>query len=241
MKIAVISDIHANLEAFLEVLSDIEHAGAESVICLGDCIGYGPDPEEVASLVRSLEIPAVMGNHELALVRPELLELFNESAKRSVELTEELITGRTRQWVEGLSATLVFEGALFVHGCPPESVTDYLFAQSHDRLKAALAEMEQRICFVGHTHTLGIVCLKEEQVERSGLKKGILRIDPEVRCIVNAGSVGQPRDGNRDAKYVIWDSSENNIEVRCVPYDAAKTAEKIIRLGFPRINADRLL
>lgn len=241
MKIAVISDIHANLEAFLEVLSDIERAGAESVICLGDCIGYGPDPEEVSSFVRSLEIPTVMGNHELVVVRPEFLSWFNDSAKKALVLTEELMSGWTRKWIEGLSTTLVFDGALFVHGCPPDSITKYLSERSHAQLEAALAGIEQRISFVGHTHTLGLVYLRDGRIETSSLKKGITRLDSDASCIVNTGSVGQPRDGDKDAKYVIWDSSENTIEVRSVPYNAERTAEKIIRLGFPRVNADRLL
>ncbi|MFZ2446824.1 MAG: metallophosphoesterase family protein [Syntrophobacteraceae bacterium] len=241
MKIAVISDIHANLEAFREVLSDIGRSGAESVICLGDCIGYGPNPEEVVALVRSLKIPTVMGNHELGIARPEFLSWFNESARKSILLTAELISGETRKWIEELEASLIFHDGLFVHGCPPDSITDYLFEKSGKQLGLLLGGMEQRICFVGHTHTLRLVSWKGGRVIRAGLERGVTRLDAGARHIVNIGSVGQPRDGNRDAKYVVWNSAEDTLDVRFVPYDAVATAEKIIRVGFPRINADRLL
>ena len=96
MKVAVISDIHGNLEAFREVLADIDKIGADSTICLGDLIGYGPNPEEVVQLLRSRSIPSIMGNHELALARADFLDWFNETARESLVLSEKLISVETR-------------------------------------------------------------------------------------------------------------------------------------------------
>jgi predicted phosphodiesterase len=241
MKIAVLSDIHSNLEAFREVIRDMERAGTDSAVCLGDCIGYGPDPEEVVALVRSLEIPTVMGNHELGIANPKILPWFNAPARKSLILTSRLISEKTIEWLRQLEPSLVFEGGLFVHGCPPDSILDYLFEVSDRKLALLMGAMEQRICFVGHTHTLEAVSFKDGKIDHWLPEEGISLLDMDTRYIINIGSVGQPRDGNSSAKYVIWDVSEHKLDLRFVPYDATRTAEKIIRLGFPRINADRLL
>ncbi len=241
MKIAVISDIHGNLEAFREVLPDFERTGADSIVCLGDCVGYGPDPEEVAGLIRSMAIPTVMGNHELGISNPGFLSWFNESARKSLMLTEELISGDTREWLTRLPSSLNVHEALFVHGCPPDSITDYLFEARDSRLAGVFEHMEQRICFVGHTHLLELVSWSGGKPVRSSLKEGIIRLDADTRYIANIGSVGQPRDGSKDAKYVVWDTVEGTLDVRFIRYNAAETARKILMLGFPRINADRLL
>ncbi len=241
MKIAVISDIHGNLEAFREVLADIDSAGAGPVLCLGDCVGYGADPEQVANLVRSRQVRTVMGNHELAIARPETLSWFNASARRSLRLTDELISEATRDWIRGLPPSMEFEQGLFVHGCPPDSILEYLFEVEDDRLALLMGEMKQKVCFVGHTHLLEAVRLKEGKITRRPLERGTCPLDPHARYVINIGSVGQPRDGDLSAKYVIWDTAENSLDARFVPYDAHTAAEKIIRLGFPRINADRLL
>jgi len=241
MKVAVISDVHANLEALEEVLSDIECAGAESIVCLGDIFGYGPNPEESVRLIRSLSIPTVMGNHELVLVEPEFLDWFNEIAQESLILSEELISKETRDWLSSLDATLIFQGALFVHGCPPASITEYIFEWNDSGLESLFGQTEQKICFVGHTHTLEAVSFDEGKIRHWALKQGLFKVNGNARYIIAAGSVGQPRDGNNNnAKYIIWDSIEQTVETRFVPYDIAKTAAKIVALGFPEYNARRL-
>jgi predicted phosphodiesterase len=241
MKVAVISDIHGNLEALTEVLADIDLVGADSIICLGDIIGYGPDPEEVVRLLRSRSVLCVMGNHELALARPDFLDWFNDSARKSLVLSERLISAGTRDWLRGLDATLVFEDALFVHGCPPGSITEYIFEWNDEGLGIIFSKMEQRICFVGHTHTLEAVSFADGAVRHHTLEEGIFKLGAEAKYIISVGSVGQPRDErNNNAKYTLWDTVRSRLEVRFVPYEVSKTAEKIICLGFPQINAHRL-
>lgn len=240
MKIAVISDIHGNIEALREVLSDIEQVGANAIVSLGDNIGYGPDPEEVAQVIRTNNIPSVMGNHELGIVRPEFLRWFNESARKSIMITEELISDETRDWLGGLPASLVFQGGLFVHGLPPDSITKYLFEANDSDLEILFEQTAQQICFVGHTHTLELITFEDGLVVHSTPGQQKIALGREGKYILNTGSVGQPRDGNNNAKYVLWDTVENSIEIRFVPYDIATTSEKIMSLGFPRINATRL-
>ncbi len=240
MKIAVISDIHGNLEALKEVLADIERAGVDSIICLGDIIGYGPEPERSAQLIRSMAIPRVIGNHELALAKPEFLSWFNDIARESVLLSQKLLSEESKAWLSRLDATLVSHDALFVHGCPPDSIFNYIFEWDDMGIETLFNSFEQRICFIGHTHFLEYICFQDGVIRRNWLGEGEFMLQQDARYIISVGSVGQPRDGNSSSKYVIWDTEKNRLDVRFVPYDIDKTAAGIIRLGFPRINAERL-
>ncbi len=240
MKIAVISDIHGNLEALQEVLRDMDLSRPDAVICLGDNIGYGPDPEEVVRVIRKHEIPCVMGNHELGIVRETFLPWFNSLARRSLLLTRQLISEDTVDYIRRMKSSLTYQKALFVHGCPPNSITRYIFDVPDGVLVKIFWQMDREICFVGHTHDLGIISFDGRNVEHTHLAGGLTPLEEHHRYIVNIGSVGQPRDGNNSAKYVIWNIPKGTIEVRYVPYDISKTAAKITQLGFPEVNARRL-
>lgn len=240
MNIAVLSDIHGNLEAFEAVLRDLKDTRPDAVVCLGDAVGYGPDPEAVVQLLQSQGIPSVLGNHEWALRHPEHLEWFNPSARRSLELTQKLLSPEGLRTVTAWPKTLHVEGALCVHGCPPDSVTRYLFELSMEELPELFSIYEAPVCFVGHTHQLLWVRWDEDQGRVGRFQADALTIDPAARYIINVGSVGQPRDGDNRAKYVLWNTESSTILVRRVSYEIAKTVEKILALGFPRINADRL-
>jgi predicted phosphodiesterase len=240
MKVAVISDIHGNLEAFKEVLADMDRAHVEDVVCLGDNVGYGPEPEEVVRLIRQRGISSVMGNHELALTQPMHLQRMNPSARKSVILTRDLLSPSSLAYFKTLRPCLTFHGALCVHGCPPDSVTTYLFTLSETRLKKIFRAMIERICFAGHTHELERIRFDGQQVTHEPLNRGFFGMHDQARYIINAGSVGQPRDGNNNAKYLIWETDSQTVDVRFVPYDIGKTADKILKMGFPEFNATRL-
>lgn len=241
MRIAFLSDIHGNLEALNAVLADLETREAEATACLGDVIGYGPDPEACAELVRERGMPCVLGNHEWGLVRPENQAWFNPQARRSLLQTRDMLSPRTLDWLGGLPVSLVVGPCLLVHGAPPDSVTTYLFQLGDRRLARLLEDMPQPFCCVGHTHELKLVSLTDGGLERRELGRGLLELPPARRHLFNAGSVGQPRDGDRNAKYVILDSDAVTLEVRFVAYDAEATAAKIRARGLPEINARRLL
>ena len=241
MRVAVISDIHGNYEAFKQVLADIGETGVDAEFCLGDIVGYGPEPE--ASVLRSRRegIPAVIGNHELGLTSERYMSSMNEIARRSLVITKTLLSAESIQYLLALPLTMSAYGARFVHGCPPASATIYLFDPEEHMLKKLFSTFVEDICFVGHTHNLALFGFDGDRVSKEGLTQGIVELNPDSRYIVNVGSVGQPRDRqNNNAKYVIWDSERNTIEVRFVPYDVAVTADKIIELGFPEFNAIRL-
>lgn len=240
MRLAIISDIHGNLEAFTQVLEDIDRSGIDGIMCLGDSVGYGPDPEEVIKLIRKRNIPSVMGNHELGITDETCFDWFNSSAQESLLITRELISTDTFNYIKKLPPSLVFEGSLCVHGCPPDSMTTYLFELFTSQLREIFLKMRNRMCFVGHTHDLEIISFNGKEVDIARLPQGLVELKKGRQYIVNIGSVGQPRDGDNRAKYVIWDVLSNNIEVRFIPYDIAVTAHKIMELGFPEIYAQRL-
>jgi predicted phosphodiesterase len=240
MRIAVVSDIHGNLEALRRVLADIDQSGIDSVVCLGDNVGYGPEPEGVVNLIRERNIPSVMGNHELAIVEPRYVVRINPTARKSILLTQKFISQDTLDHMKSLNASLAFHESLCVHGCPPDSVTLYLYQVSRTRLEKIFRSMKEKICFVGHTHVLESIQFDGKEITRSRLSEGLFPLEAEYQYIINAGSVGQPRDGDNRAKYVIWDTPSGHVDVRCVAYDIGKTASRILELGFPEFNAQRL-
>ena len=240
MRAAIISDIHGNLEAFREVLSDIEAQHAISTVCLGDNVGYGPEPEAVVQLVRKRRIPCVMGNHELVLTDPKYLSRMNPTARKSAAMTGDLISADTLAYIRRLKPTLHFHGALCVHGCPPDSMTTYLMMLSEPDLADVFRAVDESIAFVGHTHELEWVSFDGLRVTRHPLGRAKVELKPDLQYIINAGSVGQPRDGDNRAKYLIWDLTERTLQARFVKYDIGKTANRILELGLPEYNATRL-
>jgi predicted phosphodiesterase len=240
MSLAVISDIHANLEAFEAVLQDIDGRGIARIVCLGDLIGYGPNPEEVVRLIRDRAIPTVAGNHEMGVLHDRSLSWFNPKTRANVLRMREMISGESRTFLATLPRSLVMNNALFVHGFPPQSPFVYLYQIQEKTLAKRLSNLSVPIAFVGHTHELVLHGLVDGEVESCILKQGTILLDWD-KCIVNVGSVGQPRDGDQSAKYVIWDTGAKTLEVCFVPYDAQKTADKINDLGLPEYYGERLL
>ncbi|RUA02622.1 MAG: metallophosphoesterase [Deltaproteobacteria bacterium] len=240
MRIAVISDIHGNHEALTEVLADIKLGRIDRIISLGDNVGYGPDPEAVVQCIMEQKIPSVLGNHELAILEPDLLAWFNPHAKKSLYKTEKMLSSASLEYIQHLKKSLVVNGCRFVHGFPPDSPTTYLFQVDRPTMEQTFDITEEPICFTGHTHRPEIIVFQSGRVLRQPFHQGIFQVDPASNYIVNVGSVGQPRDGNDAAKYVIWDTEDLTLELRYVKYPIVMTTQKIIARGFPRPHAERL-
>ncbi|MFP4037350.1 MAG: metallophosphoesterase family protein, partial [Desulfobacteraceae bacterium] len=240
MRIAVLSDIHGNLEALTEVLADLDRQGVEHTVSLGDNVGYGPESEGVVRVLRRRGIPSVMGNHEWGLMDRANLRWFNPTARAALRRTEELLSEESLTYCRSLPVFMVEEECRFVHGCPPEDVLTYLFQLSEAELRAVLSGLKERVCFVGHTHELLLVTMEGGALSAKRLGPGVCGIKGEGAWLVNAGSVGQPRDKDNRAKYVIWDSDEWTLEARFIEYDIGKTARAIKAVGIPGIYADRL-
>lgn len=240
MKTAIISDIHGNLEAWSQVLKDIDRARVDSVICLGDSVGYGPDPEEVVRILRERRIPYLMGNHELGLVDPGTRGWFNPPTRVSLRITRKLLSPDSLAYMRGLKPVWLERGARLVHGFPPDSISTYLYEVPDEEILRVMDSLPERLFFIGHTHDLHLIAVEGGILSRGPFQRGISRLRTGVKYLINVGSVGQPRDGNTQAKYVIWDDQEDTVRLRYISYDIARTAKKILELKFPEYNARRL-
>ena len=241
MKTAIISDIHGNATALEAVLKDIDTCVVDTVISLGDNIGYGPEPEKVIKILSSRKIPSVTGNHELGVTRPNFLPLFNPVARKSIEMTLDMLSENSISLIKKFPNVIVKDDLRFVHGFPPESPTKYLFELTDEEITDTLLQMVERYCFIGHTHDLEILILEKDRLVRLPLEEGIFPLDPKNKYLINSGSVGQPRDGNSQAKYLIWDSETSVLSVRYITYNISDTVKKIYKAGLPEQHALRLM
>ncbi|UCE52382.1 MAG: metallophosphoesterase [Desulfobacterales bacterium] len=241
MRLAIVSDIHGNLDAFEHVLTDIDRSNVDDIISLGDNIGYGPEPDQVIKMVQARHIPSIMGNHELTAIEPKYLNWFNPIARESLLKTFKLLSDQSLRYISKQKLHQVSHGCRFVHGFPPDSALIYMFQVSDHKKKRILEQIEERICFVGHTHMLEMMSYDGDEIQYAPLIEGFTPLNMDKKYILNIGSVGQPRDGDNRAKYVIWDSSQNKIDVKFIPYDIASVVEKIRAAGLPEEHARRLL
>jgi predicted phosphodiesterase len=240
MRLAVISDIHGNLDAFNQVLADIDRSKVDEIICLGDNIGYGPEPDQVIKTVQARRISSVIGNHELAVIQPKFLKWFNPVARKSIQKSLPLLSERSLSYISKQKSFFVAHGCRFVHGFPPDSALIYMFQVSEHRKRLALKNMRENVCFVGHTHMLEMIRYDGLSCDTKSLNEGITDLEYEEKYIFNIGSVGQPRDGDNRAKYAIWDVSDHTLEIRSVPYDIGSVVDKMKKAGLPEAHARRL-
>ncbi|WP_243311922.1 metallophosphoesterase family protein [Fundidesulfovibrio agrisoli] len=238
----VLSDIHANLEALEAVLADIRVTGAQGpLIFLGDMVGYGADPEAVVTRVRSLGALAVQGNHEAGVCDEGRAKRFNPVAWDVVRWTREHLGAESLEWLAGLPRFLSLDGCRLVHGMPPQSVDKYLFQTDEPEVRAIMENLKEPVSFVGHTHLLRLVSLGPDGGYSSKrLVCGERVLDSGARHLVNCGAVGQPRDGDCHAKYVVYNPATRELDVRFVAYDAQCAARKIVAAGLPATYAERL-
>jgi len=240
MRVAIVADIHGNFDAFQQVLIDVEKSRIDSIISLGDNIGYGPEPDRVIQEIQSREIPSIIGNHELAVNDPDYLSWFNPVARRSLIKTRDMLSELSTRFISELEPYRVDHQCRFVHGFPPDSSLIYFFQVSDTLKKKALDDIPERLCFVGHTHALEIVEYNGDDLKYSDLSEGLVPLEADKQYIINIGSVGQPRDGNNKSKYAIWDSSKSTVEVKFILYDIAAVVKKIKAAGLPENHAKRL-
>ncbi len=240
MLIAVLSDIHGNLEAFQAVIERIDSRNPDKVICLGDLIGYGPNPEEVIQLFVNKGYFSVLGNHEAAIHNSKIRNWLNFQAKENSVQTERLLSPNSIDFCNKLEKNIVVENALFVHGFPPESVLQYITYKKDKDLEKFFFNSDIDLFFVGHTHDLFLTCWNGISVEKIRFTPEVYTLQPDSKYIVNAGSVGQPRDGSNSAKFIFWDTVAKTLEIAQVPYDYKKTTRKIKERGFPDAYGYRL-
>jgi predicted phosphodiesterase len=236
MKIAILGDIHGNLEALEAVLIAAEKERVEHLYCLGDIVGYGPDPRGCIYRLREAGAVPVLGNHDQAVVLPQHIKAFNALARETLWQSREMLGESELDYVSAAAFRRIAHGAVFAHANPlrPEE-WDYLFM--YDRIGWCMERMDWQIAFVGHTHYAGIYCRLRSQIVP--LTSSAVAIG-QHQYLINPGSVGQPRDGNWRASFALWDVEGGYVEVRRVEYPLALTQKKLARAGWPAYLAERL-
>jgi diadenosine tetraphosphatase ApaH/serine/threonine PP2A family protein phosphatase len=242
LKTAIFSDVHGNLEALEAVL---EHASRESVgrwVCLGDVVGYGADPDECVSKVRGLpNVVCLKGNHDAAAANESERAFFHEVALEGIAYTVSKLTPGNLEFLDQLP--YVYDeapGFMAVHASPfhPESWEYVLDQFSAER---AFNSMDShRVAFIGHSHA-PVVFSDDGRAERFAPGDPVMLDVDRHRYVINVGSVGQPRDGNPDASYVVFDDETTSVRLLRVHYDRERAAEKILKAGLPPVLAERLL
>lgn len=243
MKYAIISDIHANLEALQAVLADMQ-PHAERMVCLGDIVGYNANPIECLELIRSRCEVVIAGNHDQAACDVRLYDDFSEYAREAMHWTREQLTPDWKQYLSKLPCTARFGDCwLAAHGSPRDT-DEYLFHDTH--FQESFAHLDEwqadmRGCFVGHTHLPMIWECSQQGVVAPTVVTGLkTQLQRDQRYIINPGSVGQPRYGGPEASYVILDTKALTVEFRFVAYDVAAAQEKIYDAMLPFVLAERL-
>jgi predicted phosphodiesterase len=232
----ILSDLHGNLEALEAVL-----AGAEGlydrILCLGDLVGYGADPNAIVDWTRKNAAVIIRGNHDKAGAGLDDLGTFSPLARASALWTRTVLTPESRSYLERLPrGPLPYEGIDLVHGSPADE-DEYLI--STEDVLTVRAYLGAQVTFFGHTHVQGGFLLAQRSARRI-LPAGVLQVEQKYFYLVNPGSVGQPRDGDPRAAYALWSPEERTVEFRRAVYDVDRAAAKIHAAGLPDFLAARL-
>lgn len=238
MRILVLSDIHANLTALEAVLADA--GDVDGVWCLGDLVGYGPDPEECITRIRNLpNLVCLLGNHDAAVLGKLDQEAFNREAIISVNWTREKLSKDSQDFLFGLSTRLETMGVTLSHGSPRNPIWEYLL--DLNTVMSNFAFFRTNICLVGHTHIPILYSHNGNGTVDWSVPQPGSAITITGRAILNPGSVGQPRDRDPRAAYAIFTLEENKWEARRVEYDVVSVQERITAAGLPQRHATRLI
>lgn len=240
MRVAIMADLHANLEATTAVLREIDALHPDKIVCLGDLAGYNAQPNEVIELIRQREIPTVLGNHDAAICGFEDAWYFRAAAKTAIEWQGQQISAENRRWLAKAPERIVFHGyCLAVHGSPghrDDYITDWLDAMRQlDHIEGT----DIRVCFFGHSHRPSFF---SEKGPTPPILPGMdIELRFRTRYFVGPGAVGQPRDGDPRAAFGLFDSEKMTFRQHRVEYDVEACARKIVEAGLPPELARRLV
>jgi diadenosine tetraphosphatase ApaH/serine/threonine PP2A family protein phosphatase len=239
MRYAILGDIHGNINAFEAVLGDLESRGGFDIIwCLGDVVGYGPDPHECIELLQQYEHVCVAGNHDWAAVEQIDISHFNGDAAQAIRWTCQNLTDSDKEYLEFLPPSLNESLFTLVHGSPREPIWEYLF--SIDIAKDNFDIFTTPYCFVGHSHIPLFFEYMDGTVILQKFPDNAAILLGETRLIINPGSIGQPRDRDPRASYALYDSEMGTVHHYRVVYDIGETQRKMKERGLPDFLIERL-
>jgi diadenosine tetraphosphatase ApaH/serine/threonine PP2A family protein phosphatase len=236
MNYAIISDIHSNLEAFERTLFEIDRIGVDKIVCLGDIVGYGASPNECLDIVRERQVTSIIGNHDMVACGKDEAYNFNPIARDAALWTRRELTRENRDFLFGLPHQREIGDFLVVHGAISDP-DQYIFSSSEAMMEFKLM-INTRICFFGHTHVTIYYVYSNGSVE--GFTDGEIEIDANNMYLINPGSVGQPRDRDPRASFLIYNDAEKTIRFYRLEYDIMTAQEKIIDSGLDKRLAYRL-
>jgi len=231
MRIAVISDLHANLQAWRAALRDMVGAGADSIVCLGDVVGYGPEPRAVLDGLREATDNIVMGNHEAAVAGRMDLSEFADTARRLIEWTRGQLDDEAVRFLGALPPGIAGHGALFVHAEAADPMR-FEYVEDAASARANLEGRAESLVFAGHTHLAGVFVMDPAGTEVVHGLPPLLRIRPGMRYFVNVGSAGEPRDLDPRGAYALFDDERGTVEFRRFEFDIAGYRNALARTGL---------
>lgn len=242
MRALVVSDLHANAEALRAVMKHVRRKKFDEVVCLGDFVGYGAQPNHVLDVMRTLHGTKlfIRGNHDRVAAGLDDANGFNHAAKYAALWTREHLSPTNRNFLRELAVgPMQYGDVMLCHGSPNDE-DEYLFNEYHAQY--VLSAHQAPFILYGHTH-LPVIFSMDEQGRVGGMgvhENRVVKLDRKLRYLINPGSVGQPRDRNPEASFVILDTTKLTVQFFRVPYDIGKTQTSILKAGLPRILADRL-
>ena len=242
MRALVVSDLHSNAEALKAVMSRVRRKRFDEIVCLGDFVGYGAQPNQVLDVMRTTRGTKlyIRGNHDRVAAGFDEGEGFNYPARQAALWTRDHLSGPNRQFLKKLPmGPLAHDGVMLCHGSPYDE-DEYVFTEHH--AAQILALYDAPVILYGHTHLPVIFSVdSEKHVWGTAVREeASFRLDPESRYLINPGSVGQPRDRNPEAAFAIFDSVKRTVQFFRVAYDIGKTQTSILKAGLPRVLAERL-
>ena len=242
MRLAIISDIHSNFEALKSVLPRIEHDNVDAILNLGDIVGYNASPNECLELLQERPVVSLAGNHDLALLEVSRAQNFNIIAYQALLWSREQVKPEFLDFFRNLPITREGKGFIACHGTPTSTDAYVVFHFQGKRVFNYLRHLpDMRVCFFGHTHRRALWYRDiRGKIALMPCRPYEMRLDRNYLYLINPGSVGQPRDGNPEAAYAIFDDEEFSIHFKSVPYDVKAAQKRILKAGLPEYLAERL-
>jgi len=230
MKLGIVSDIHGNLPALEQCLEVLDQEGVDKIICLGDTVGYGPYPNECLDILRERSIPSVLGNHDAGAIGELTIKFFREPNASLLKWTGKNLTPGNHDFLSNLPFIMENNGWIAAHSSPvqPEK---WRYLRSAVTCRKLLEEIDQEICFVGHTHIPGVVASEI----------GVFNLQKGFKYVINPGSVGQSRDEDKRASCGVFDMEAFTYQNYRVEYEVKDTLRGYERIGINNTDARRLL
>ena len=236
MKYAIFGDIHANLEALEAVLLDAADNDCTHFVCLGDVVGYNANPSDCCKIVQDLDCPIVKGNHDEEASLDTPLDGLNPLAAHALKWTRSNLSAEDREWLKNMKMVRQVRDFTIVHATL-DTPAGWGYVTNKFDAMASFSYQFTPVCFHGHTHTPRIY-VKDGSVE--AVSGDMIEIETGRKYFINAGSVGQPRDGDWRSSYAIYDADGQTVTIRRLPYDLDSAMKKILDAGLPEMLANRL-